>query len=82
MVRVTGRGRDLSAVCGDEVDCEYDAHHQELRVVALAPRSSALYRSNSRGGKANRWQPTCRNCHASWSRRCRAPDFYSSLTVI
>jgi ribosome biogenesis GTPase len=37
------------AVCGDEVDCEYDARHEELRVVALVPRSSALYRSNARG---------------------------------
>jgi ribosome biogenesis GTPase len=37
------------AVCGDEVECEYDARHEELRVVTLAPRSSALYRSNARG---------------------------------
>src|SRR5580658_10502899 len=37
------------AVCGDEVECEYDALHQELRVVALVPRSTALYRSNARG---------------------------------
>jgi ribosome biogenesis GTPase len=37
------------AVCGDEVECEYDARHEELRVVGLAPRSSALYRSNARG---------------------------------
>lgn len=37
------------AVCGDEVECEFDTLHQELRVVALSPRSSALYRSNARG---------------------------------
>ncbi len=37
------------AVCGDEVDCDYDARHEELRVVAVAPRTSALYRSNARG---------------------------------
>jgi ribosome biogenesis GTPase len=47
MVRPSARTGQ--AVCGDEVECEYDALHQELRVVALSPRSSALYRSNARG---------------------------------
>ncbi len=42
--------RDLQIVCGDYVRCEHDARHDELRVVALEPRSSALYRSNARGG--------------------------------
>jgi ribosome biogenesis GTPase len=42
--------RDLQVVCGDRVFCEYDARHDELRAVALAPRAGALYRSNARGG--------------------------------
>ena len=49
MSRLRSSARAGQAVCGDEVDCEYDALHQELRVVALAPRSSSLYRSNARG---------------------------------
>jgi ribosome biogenesis GTPase len=48
-IMVRSSARAGQAVCGDEVDCEYDALHQELRVVALAPRSSSLYRSNARG---------------------------------
>lgn len=42
--------RELQVVCGDRVRCEHDARHDELRVVALEPRSGALYRSNARGG--------------------------------
>ena len=42
--------RELSAVCGDLVRCEFDAHHRELRVIALLPRTNGLYRTNSRGG--------------------------------
>lgn len=42
--------RHLQVVCGDRVRCEYDARHDELRVVALEPRTGALYRSNARGG--------------------------------
>ena len=42
--------RELSIVCGDFVRCELDAHHDELNVVAVEPRSSALYRTNARGG--------------------------------
>ena len=42
-------GRDRQLVCGDRVCCEFDARHDELRVVALAPRSGALYRSDARG---------------------------------
>ena len=30
--------------------CELDARHDELNVVAVEPRSSALYRTNARGG--------------------------------
>jgi ribosome biogenesis GTPase / thiamine phosphate phosphatase len=42
--------RDLQVVCGDRVRCELDARHDELRVVAIEPRTGALYRSNARGG--------------------------------
>ncbi|HEY5020444.1 MAG TPA: ribosome small subunit-dependent GTPase A, partial [Steroidobacteraceae bacterium] len=35
--------------CGDIVQCVFDARHEELHVVALEPRSGALYRSNARG---------------------------------
>jgi ribosome biogenesis GTPase / thiamine phosphate phosphatase len=42
--------RELSIVCGDFVRCELDARHDELNVVAVEARSSALYRTNARGG--------------------------------
>ena len=42
--------RELSIVCGDFVHCEFDERHGELNVVAVEPRSSALYRTNARGG--------------------------------
>jgi ribosome biogenesis GTPase len=42
--------RELSIVCGDFVRCELDARHDELNVVAVETRSSALYRTNARGG--------------------------------
>src|SRR5579863_7180413 len=42
-------GRDWQLVCGDRVECEFDTQHEELRIIALAPRSGALYRSNARG---------------------------------
>src|ERR1700684_2945021 len=42
--------RELSIVCGDFVQCELDAHHDELNVIAVDPRTSALYRANVRGG--------------------------------
>jgi ribosome biogenesis GTPase len=42
--------RELQVVCGDRVRCEHDARHDELRVVAIEPRTGALYRSNARGG--------------------------------
>jgi ribosome biogenesis GTPase / thiamine phosphate phosphatase len=41
--------RDYAVVCGDYVQCEFDARHETLRIVALEPRSGALYRSNARG---------------------------------
>ena len=42
-------GRKLQVVCGDYVRCEFDERHGELRIVALEPRSGALYRSNAHG---------------------------------
>src|ERR1700684_1126476 len=42
--------RELSIVCGDFVQCELDARHDELNVIAVEPRTSALYRTNVRGG--------------------------------
>jgi len=42
--------RDLAAVCGDLVRCEFDSIHGELRIVGIEPRTNGLYRSNSRGG--------------------------------
>ncbi len=44
-------GRELPVVCGDEVECQLDRRHDELRISgASAPRRGALYRSNARGG--------------------------------
>jgi ribosome biogenesis GTPase / thiamine phosphate phosphatase len=43
-------GRSLGAVCGDEVRCRSDARHDELHVVEVLPRRTALYRANLRGG--------------------------------
>jgi len=43
-------GRALSVVCGDEVRCRADPRHDELHVIEVLPRRSALYRANQRGG--------------------------------
>jgi len=43
-------GRDLGAVCGDDVRCRNDPHHGEVHVLEVLPRRTALYRSNARGG--------------------------------
>jgi ribosome biogenesis GTPase / thiamine phosphate phosphatase len=43
-------GRDLGAVCGDEVRCRNDPRHGEVHVIEVLPRRTALYRSNARGG--------------------------------
>jgi ribosome biogenesis GTPase len=43
-------GRELSVVCGDEVRCRVDARHDEVHVVEVLPRRSALYRATQRGG--------------------------------
>lgn len=42
-------GRRLEIVCGDTVRCERDAAHDEIHVVEVLPRRTALYRSNARG---------------------------------
>ena len=42
-------GRSLTVVCGDEVRCRADPLHDELHVVEVLPRRSALYRTSLRG---------------------------------
>jgi ribosome biogenesis GTPase / thiamine phosphate phosphatase len=42
-------GRALVVVCGDQVLCRIDEHHEELHVLEVIQRRSALYRSNLRG---------------------------------
>jgi ribosome biogenesis GTPase len=42
-------GRALTIVCGDQVRCRLDAHHEEVHVTEVLPRRTALYRSNVRG---------------------------------
>jgi len=49
MLRARPFGRSLTVVCGDEVHCRADPHHDELHVVAVLPRRTALYRANLRG---------------------------------
>jgi ribosome biogenesis GTPase len=41
-------GRGLTVVCGDTVRCRIDPH-QEVHVLEVIPRRTALYRSNLRG---------------------------------
>jgi ribosome biogenesis GTPase / thiamine phosphate phosphatase len=43
-------GRALTVVCGDEVRCRLDARHDEVHVIEVLPRRSALWRANARGG--------------------------------
>lgn len=43
-------GRALGIVCGDEVRCRRDERHDEIHVLEVLPRRTALYRSNARGG--------------------------------
>lgn len=42
-------GRSLTVVCGDAVRCRADPHHEELHVIEVLPRRSALYRTSLRG---------------------------------
>src|SRR5580693_2411998 len=41
-------GRKLQVVCGDQVTCEIDAHHDEAHVTQVLARDSCLYRTNLR----------------------------------
>jgi ribosome biogenesis GTPase len=41
--------RNLQIVCGDTVRCAHDAQHDELRILEVLPRRTALYRSDARG---------------------------------
>ena len=43
-------GRTLTVVCGDEVRCRIDAHHDEVHVIEVLARRNALWRANARGG--------------------------------
>ena len=43
-------GRALAVVCGDEVRCRIDAHHEEVHVIEVLARKNALWRANARGG--------------------------------
>jgi ribosome biogenesis GTPase len=49
LLRARPFGRSLTVVCGDQVQCRADPRHDELHVVAVLPRRSALYRANVRG---------------------------------
>jgi ribosome biogenesis GTPase / thiamine phosphate phosphatase len=42
-------GRALEPVCGDQVRCRIDPHHDEVHVVEVLPRRSALWRTSQRG---------------------------------
>lgn len=44
------RSRDGLVVCGDQVQCAFDARHHEWNVTGIDPRRNGLYRSNARGG--------------------------------
>jgi ribosome biogenesis GTPase len=59
LVREAGGGRELRArpfgralivVCGDDVRCSVDSRHDEVHVVEVLARRTALYRANQRGG--------------------------------
>jgi ribosome biogenesis GTPase len=50
LLRARPFGRALAVVCGDAVRCRADPHHDELHVIEVLPRRSALYRANLRGG--------------------------------
>jgi ribosome biogenesis GTPase len=50
VLRARPFGRSLTVVCGDAVRCQADPRHDELHVVEVLPRRSALYRATARGG--------------------------------
>jgi ribosome biogenesis GTPase len=43
-------GRSLGAVCGDEVTYRIDKRHEEIHVLEVLPRRTALWRTSKRGG--------------------------------
>jgi ribosome biogenesis GTPase len=43
------QGRKLDCVCGDQVECHHDPGHDEVHILAVRPRSTALQRADSRG---------------------------------
>lgn len=43
-------GRSLGAVCGDEVSYRIDTRHEEVHVLEVLPRRTALWRTSKRGG--------------------------------
>lgn len=43
-------GRLLGAVCGDQVRYRVDARHEEVHVLEVLPRRTALWRTSKRGG--------------------------------
>jgi len=49
-LRARPLGRALGAVCGDEVRCRVDTRHDEVHVVEVLPRRTALWRASKRGG--------------------------------
>ncbi|HEY0766441.1 MAG TPA: ribosome small subunit-dependent GTPase A [Steroidobacteraceae bacterium] len=49
-VRARPFGRALSVVCGDDVRCRVDPRHDEVHIVEVLPRRTALYRATARGG--------------------------------
>ena len=50
VLRARPFGRSLTVVCGDAVRCQADPRHDELHVVEVLPRRTALYRATARGG--------------------------------
>ena len=49
VVLTRAAGRDLQFACGDEAWCQYDERHDQWQLQDVAPRRSALYRTNARG---------------------------------
>lgn len=50
LLRARPFGRALGAVCGDEVRCRIDPHHEEVHAMEVLPRRNVLMRANARGG--------------------------------
>ena len=48
-VQARAAGRDLQFACGDTAWCRYDARHDQWQLQEIAPRRSALFRTNARG---------------------------------